>query len=160
MLAAFFAVLGVVSFAVFARADAGHGDGDPHGSGSPIMARMMDMMHSNLNKTQAVDCNAVTDADLMERGEEFMEQMMGGDKEAHEKMEAAMNKEGHDNMHTMMGAWATGCVSDKVAGALAERAGASGKSAQGDKSVAVFAVLIGIIIGIVLTKFFFTKSAA
>ena len=92
-------------------------------SGSMGMMKMMDLMHDQMDNNQAFDCDKASDAEMMEEGEEMMEEMMGH--EDHERVEEAMEKDmqDHDSMHMMMGMWSTGCVGDEAMNTLAIRYG-------------------------------------
>lgn len=128
------------------------------GTSSAMVTQMQGMMHGDLDKNKTVDCKTISDADMMKHGEGMMQEMMGT-KEAHEKAEEAMTKEGHDNMHTMMGMWATGCVGDEAAGTLMGRYGAApaAQNRSGSTGI-VLGVIIGALIGVIISKFFFTKT--
>lgn len=136
-----FAIAGLVS---------GHGLGEETPMGSQMMFRMMEMMHGNLDKNETTDCAGLTDRELVEKGEEMMEQMMG--KEAHERTEKTMTPEAHDNMRAMMGMWATGCVGDETMNTLMEKQGIVrpyGEDAKVQNQSGLIMVILGVIIGAV-----------
>ena len=118
-------ILAVVSLLVFVlsgwSADA-HGT-DTKAGGSMGMMKMMDLMHDQMDNNQTFDCNGASDMEMMEKGEDMMEEMMGH--EDHERIEEAMEKDmqDHDNMHMMMGMWSSGCIGDKTMNTLAMRYG-------------------------------------
>src|SRR3989344_5077849 len=83
-----------------------YGHGESTGlSGSGGMMRMMDLMHDQMDNNQAFDCDKAGDEEMMEKGEEMMDEMMGH--EDHERVEEAMDKDiqDHDSVHMMMGMW-------------------------------------------------------
>jgi len=92
-------------------------------SGSMGMMKMMDLMHGQMDNNQAFDCDKASDMEMMEHGEEMMEEIMGH--EDHERVEEAMEKDmqDHDSMHMMMGMWSTGCVGDEAMNTLSTRYG-------------------------------------
>lgn len=143
-----------------------HGTGEAE-SGSPMMFQMMEMMHGNLDKNRMIDCEMQSDAELIERGEEIMEQMMGH--EAHEKVEEEMEKSGqevHDNMHIMMGMWATGCIGDEAMNTLAERHGISQRLEELERKIqnqaswpmVVLGITVGAVGGLVVNQLLRKKS--
>lgn len=123
--------------------------------GGGMMETMMNMMHGSMDKNASVDCAAFSDDEIMEAGEDMMDEMMGH--EDHERIEEAMEKDmaDHDSMHTMMGMWATGCVGDRVAGSLANRYGFSQRisdaererNSQGGWSMVIIGALLGAVAG-------------
>ena|SRR3989344_7493907 len=92
-------------------------------SGSMGMMKMMDLMHDQMDTNQAFNCDEASDAEMMEKGEDMMDVMMGH--EDHERIEEAMEKDmsDHDNMHMMMGMWSSGCVGEETMGTLSTRYG-------------------------------------
>lgn len=98
-------------------------------SGSMGMMKMMEIMHENMDENQSMGCSGMSDMEMMEEGEEMMEEMMGH--EDHERMEAAMNEEDHDSMHMMMGMWSSGCIGEETMGTLAARYGYDGMMGPG-----------------------------
>ena len=70
-----------------------------------------------------MDCDKLGDEDMMEQGEDMMDEMLGH--EDHERIEEAMEKDmnDHDSMHTMMGMWATGCIGDEAINTINSRSG-------------------------------------
>lgn len=112
----------VLAFMLFAGTAFAHGDpGDMLGSAG--MMSMMDMMHNSMDRNSSFDCNKASDMEMMEAGEEMMEEMMGH--EDHERIEEAMEKDmnDHDSLHMMMGMWASGCVGKETMSTLAVRYG-------------------------------------
>lgn len=138
---------------VFALSGSVYAHGTDTGTtGSTGMMNMMDLMHEHMDENQAVDCDTVSDMEMMEHGEEMMEEVMGH--EDHERMERSLNEEDHDSLHTMMGMWSSGCVGDETMNTLATRYGFSeqmgGPSAsQGSTQVSWPSAFFGIIIGAV-----------
>lgn len=92
-------------------------------SGSMGMMKTMDLMHEQMDGNQLFDCDKATDMEMMEEGEEMMDEMMGH--EDHERVEEAMEKDmqDHDAMHMMMGMWSSGCIGDETMNTLAVRYG-------------------------------------
>ena len=115
------------------------------------MFRMMELMHGNLDGNRMVACDAVSDAVLLEKGEETMEEMVGG--ETHGRMEAVMTEEAHDNMHIMMGIWATGCVGEETLNTMMERGGAADRLEELEREVqnqTIWpAAILGAVVGVV-----------
>lgn len=128
----FVAVLGSTIFFLGANVALAHG-GSGAAMGSPGMSRMMELMHGTLDEHKTLDCAALSDEEAIEAGEEMMESMMG--LETHERVEAAMTEEAHDNTHTMMGMWATGCIGDEATNALMERKGVTQRLADLEREV-------------------------
>lgn len=135
--------------------------------GGGMMETMMNMMHGSMDSHQSVECGALSDDEMMEAGEEMMEQMMGH--EDHERIEEAMEKDiaDHDSMHTMMGMWATGCVGDEVAGSLANRYGFSQRISDAERerndqngwSMVIIGALLGAAAGFLVSNVLKKKSA-
>lgn len=117
-----FAVVGLFVFVSSGWSASAHGT-DTGMSGSMGMMKMMDLMHEQMDDNQLFDCDKATDMEMMEEGEEMMDEMMGH--EDHERVEEAMEKDmqDHDSMHMMMGMWSSGCVGDETMGTLAVRYG-------------------------------------
>lgn len=91
----------------------------------------MGILNGNLDKNRAVNCAGLNDAELIERGKEMMEQMMG--REIHEKIDEETEKismKAHDDIHTMMGMRATGCVGDETVNTMMSRYGISQRLAE------------------------------
>ncbi|MBI2451042.1 MAG: hypothetical protein HYV52_01735 [Parcubacteria group bacterium] len=132
-------------------------------SGSIMMTRMMEVMHSNFDKNQATSCSSVSDAEMMESGEKMMEEMMGS--EDHEKFEGAISEKAHDDTHTMMGMWATGCVGDEVLNAIAGKygfesgmMGLNGTRGRFGWSEVAVALIIGVAGGVIGSRIMRKKS--
>lgn len=128
-----------------------------------MMSRMMNMMHDNIDANKALNCDDLSDDEMMEHGEVMMEEMMG--REAHESAEAAMTQDAHDNTHTMMGMWATGCVGDETMNTLMDRYGISRgmtekpqAQAQAGWTVVGLGVIIGVVGGWMGSQMFGKKS--
>ena|SRR3990167_4286442 len=145
---------------VFAHSDVGDTGG--HGS---AMTKMDEMMNGMMADSRNLDCDMLNSDQFMEQGEKLMERMMGGDEEKHERIEQAMEKESqefHDLIHLMMGRAATGCFTDEEQAHLERRLGVAGVAGgvATDRSsqlpAAFTGLVIGLIIGIVAVKFFFT----
>jgi len=116
--------------------------------GSSGMMRMMDMMHESIDNNHDFNCESVSDMEMMEEGEEMMEEMMGH--EDHEKMEEAMNEEDHDSMHTMMGMWASGCIGDETMNTMMERYSVPRYLENGYQNQTNWSsMLLGIILGLI-----------
>jgi len=101
-----------------------YGHGEAMGvSGSTGMMDMMDLMHDQVDSNQSVDCDTVSDVEMMEKGEDMMDEMLGH--EDHERIEEAMevDMKDHDSMHMMMGMWSSGCVGEENVQTLAVRYG-------------------------------------
>lgn len=131
-----------------------HGPAEETPMGSQTMLRMMELMHGNIDKNRTVNCAGLSDAELIKRGEEMMEQMMG--KETHEKIEEEMEKislKAHDDMHTMMGMWATGCVGDEAVNTMMGRYGISERLTELERKtqnqVGWPMVVLGVVLGAV-----------
>src|SRR3989344_9055338 len=114
----FLLVAGLLVFALSGWSVYAHGT-DTGMSGSMGMMKMMDLMHDHMDENQAFDCDKASDMEMMEEGEEMMEEMMGH--EDHERIEEAMevDMQDHDSLHMMMGMWSSGCVGDETFGTLA-----------------------------------------
>lgn len=132
-----------------------HGPVGDESTGSPMMLRMMELMHGNIDRNKAINCAGLTDAELIEKGEEMMEQMLG--KEVHGKIEEEMEKismKAHDDMHTMMGMGATGCVGDETMNTLVGRQGLSQRLEELERRVQSRAgwpmVIGGITLGVIV----------
>jgi len=118
----FLLVAGLLVFALSGWSVYAHGT-DTGMSGSMGMMKMMDLMHDHMDENQAFDCDKASDMEMMEEGEEMMEEMMGH--EDHERIEEAMevDMQDHDSLHMMMGMWSSGCVGEETMGTLATRYG-------------------------------------
>src|SRR3989338_4901342 len=94
-------IVGVVVFAVSGWSVYGHGETTGM-TGSAGMMDMMDLMHGSLDRNQAFDCESASDMEMMEEGEEMMDEMMGH--EDHERIEEAMevDMKDHDSMHMIL----------------------------------------------------------
>jgi hypothetical protein len=156
------AVLLFAAYAAFAHGPAGDS------GGLSMMSRMMEMMHGNIDANKSVDCKTLSGAELMEHGEEMMEQMMGH--EDHERVEEAMEKDmqDHDAMHIMMGMWATGCVGDETMASLMDRGGITERLEALERNVqnqvgwpaAAMGIVIGAIAGWMGSQLFRKKPPA
>lgn len=148
----FITVLGSTVLFLGANAVFAHG-GSGTAMGSQGMVRMMELMHGTLDEHKTLDCAALNDEEVIEAGEEMMESMMG--LEVHERVEAVMTEEAHDNTHTMMGMWATGCIGDETTNALMERKGVTQRLSDLEKevkgkvewSVVAISAAIGAVVG-------------
>jgi len=144
-----------------------HGGPAETGSHSSAMTKMDEMMNGMMADSRNLDCDMLNSDQFMDQGESLMERMVGGDAERHERIEQAMEKESqefHDLMHLMMGRIATGCFTDEEQAHLERRLGVADVAggAATDRSsqlpAAFVGLVIGLIIGVVAVKFFFTKS--
>ena len=115
-------IVGLLVFVLSGLSVNAHGT-DTGMSGSMGMMNMMDLMHEHMDENQAIDCDKVSDMEMMEHGEEMMDEMMGH--EDHERIEEAMEKDmrDHDSLHMMMGMWSSGCVGEQNMSTLAVRYG-------------------------------------
>ncbi|MEK7519887.1 MAG: hypothetical protein AAB581_01410 [Patescibacteria group bacterium] len=154
------------SFVFTASFALAHGGAAETGSHGATMMQMDGMMNGMMADSHVTDCATLNSDQFMEKGEELMGRMMGGDAERHERIEQAMETESpefHDMMHLMMGRVATSCFTDEEQGHIAQRLGVSGVTGQADRSsqwpAAFMGLVIGLIVGMVAVKFFFTKGA-
>src|SRR3989338_202611 len=111
-------LIGVMVFTLSGWSAYGHGEAMGV-SGSTGMMDMMDLMHDQVDSNQSVDCDTVSDVEMMEKGEDMMDEMLGH--EDHERIEEAMevDMKDHDSMHMMMGMWSSGFVGEETFGTLA-----------------------------------------
>ena len=163
----FFSFAILFTLALAAQSVFAHGGAAESGSHGAAMMSMDTMMSGMMGEMHNTDCAMLNSDQFMEKGEDLMGRMMGGDAERHERMEEAMEKESqdfHDQMHLMMGRVATGCFSDEEQSHIARRLGVAGVTGQvpADRSsqlpAALMGAVIGLIIGVVAVKFFFTRT--
>lgn len=121
-------IVGLIIFALFNVSAYAHGTDTEISSPTGIMG-MMDLMHKHMDENRSIDCSNVGDVEMMEKGEDMMEEMMGHDD--HEKMESSLNKSDHDSLHLMMGMWSSGCVGDENMNTMMERYGIPGNLLNG-----------------------------
>lgn len=150
----FLAVLFLLSgFAPIVSAHGGEVD-----SHSGTMMKMDDMMSAMMGENKAINCAGMDSAELIEKGEDLMSKMMGGDEEKHELMEEAMEKtagmEFHDMMHIMMGRMASGCLADEQQKAVALKLTANAPSRTNQTLPLVTGIVIGLVVGLIGISFF------
>ena len=138
-------------FVVFAHG----GEVDGH---SGTMTGMDEMMSAMMGENRAVNCAEMDSVELVEKGEELMSKMMGGDEEKHEAMEEAMEEiagmEFHDMMHIMMGRVASGCLTDEQQKAVALKFTAVAPQRTNQTLPLVTGIVIGLVVGLVGMSFF------
>ena len=148
-----FAILLSSGFASAVSAHGGEADGH-----SGTMMKMDDMMSEMMGENKAVNCAGMDSAELVEKGEELMSKMMGGDEEKHEAMEEAMEEiagmEFHDMMHIMMGRVASGCLTDEQQKAVALKFTAVAPQRTNQTLPLVTGIVIGLVVGLVGMSFF------
>jgi len=161
--------LGIAAFGFvgFAFADAGHSGETAHGEDmggntAQAMMHMDTVMGGMMLENRAEDCATLTSGELVEKGEEMMVKMLGGDEAKHERIEVAMETESesfHDEMHIMMGRDATGCFSDEQQKAIAGKLTAVPQSKSGQGVPLAAGLVIGALLGLVGASFMKKKSA-
>ncbi len=131
------------------------GEADGH---SPTMMKMDDMMSAMMGENKAVNCAGIDSVELIEKGENLMSKMMGGDEKKHELMEEAMEQtagmEFHDMMHAMMGRVASGCLTDEQQKAVASKFTAVAPQRTNQTLPFITGIVIGLIVGLVGMSFF------
>ena len=149
----FLAILFLLSgvSAVFAHG----GEADGH---SGTMTGMDEMMSAMMGENRAVNCAEMDSVELVEKGEELMSKMMGGNEEKHEAMEESMEEiagmEFHDMMHIMMGRVASGCLTDEQQKAVALKFTAVAPQRTNQTLPLVTGIVIGLVVGLVGMSFF------
>ncbi|MEK7549230.1 MAG: hypothetical protein AAB496_01945 [Patescibacteria group bacterium] len=139
------------AFVVFANG------GAVHGQNSETTMKMDDMMSAMMGENKSVNCAGMDSTELIEKGEELMSKMMGGDEEKHELVEESMEKTGgvefHDMMHIMMGRMASGCFTDEQQKTVASKLTAVAPQRTNQTLPLVTGIVIGLVIGLVGMSF-------
>ena len=153
--------LGVVLFGFAGLALAHSGEEDMGGNTAQAMLHMDTVMGGMMLENRAEDCATLTSGELVEKGEEMMAKMLGGDEVKHENIEVAMEKESeefHDEVHIMMGRNATGCFSEEQQKAVAGKLYAVPQSKSGQGVPLAAGLVIGALLGLVGASFMKKKS--
>lgn len=149
----FLAILFLFSGALVVFAHGGVADGH-----SGTMMKMDEMMSAMMGENKAINCAGMDSAELIEKGEDLMSRMMGGDEEKHELIEEEMEKVGgmefHDMMHTMMGRVASGCLTDEQQKVVALKLTANAPSRTNQTLPLATGIVIGLIVALVGMSFF------
>lgn len=134
-----------------------HGTGEMGGHGGTMM-EMDDMMSAMMGENKAVSCAGMDSVELIEKGENLMSKMIGGDEEKHERMEKAMEEtagaEFHDMMHIMMGRMASGCLTDEQQKAVTSKLTVVAPQRANQTLPLATGIVIGLVIGLVGMSFF------
>lgn len=153
----FLVILLSMSFTLVVFAHGGVAD-----SHSGTMMKMDEMMSNMMGQNRAVDCAGMASDELIEKGEDLMSKMMGGDEERHELMEKGMEEiagmEFHDMMHTMMGRVASGCFTDEQQKVVASKLTAVAPQRTNQTLPLVTGIVIGLVVGLIGMSFFKMRS--
>ncbi len=148
-----FTILLSISFVLVVFAHGGEVDGH-----SGTMMKMDDIMSSMMGENKAINCAGMDSVELVEKGENLMSKMMGGNEEKHELMEEEMEKVGgmefHDMIHIMMGRVASGCLTDEQQKVVASKLTAVAPQRTNQTLPLATGVVIGLAIGLIGMSFF------
>lgn len=147
--------LGIAVFG-FAGLALAHGGMEDMSATADVMMRMDATTTAMMLENRAVDCTTLNSKALIDKGEDMMGDMLGGDQAKHERIETVMEKESpefHDAMHILMGRSATGCFTDEQQKVIAAKLDAAPKGSSGQGTPLVAGLVIGALLGLVGASF-------